>query len=48
MTELHESDGFSTLVVSPPPNPASYPVEFDGDDMVMMSGDVEIVTLTKQ
>ena len=43
-----ESDGYYTLVVSQPPNQASYQVMFDGDDMVMSSGGVDIVTLTKQ
>ena len=43
-----ESNGFYTLVVSQPPNQASYQVKFDGDDMVMSSGGVDIVTLTKQ
>ncbi|TFD13138.1 hypothetical protein [Cryobacterium sp. TMT4-10] len=43
-----KSNGFYTLVVSQPPNQASYQVRFDGDDMVMSSGGVDIVTLTKQ
>ena len=43
-----ETDGHYALVVQQSPNQATYDAEFDGDTMVLSSGGVDIVTLTKQ
>lgn len=43
-----QTDGYYTLVVTQPPNQASYQVEFNGDTMTLLNGGVEIVVLTRQ